>query len=77
MSRQTRLQISPRRMLVSERLELENIRLHDLRHEAASRLAEKLNGDVIALSTMTGHKTLSMLKRYTHLRAEDVAKRLD
>ncbi|MEC9362912.1 integrase [Sinimarinibacterium flocculans] len=62
---------------VCERLELENIRLHDLRHEAASRLAEKLNGDVIALSTMTGHKTLSMLKRYTHLRAEDVAKRLD
>lgn len=62
---------------ICERLGLKNLRLHDLRHEGASRLAEKLNGDVIALSAITGHKTLSMLKRYTHLRAEDVAKRLD
>ncbi|EQD75458.1 site-specific recombinase, phage integrase family protein, partial [mine drainage metagenome] len=27
------------------------------------------------VSTITGHKTLQMLKRYTHLRAEDLAKR--
>jgi hypothetical protein len=27
-------------------------------------------------STITGHKTLQMLKRYTHLRAEDLAKRM-
>lgn len=54
-----------------------DLRFHDLRHEATSRLAQKLGGDVIALSAITGHKTLGMLKRYTHLRAEDIASRLD
>lgn len=58
------------------RADIRDLRFHDLRHEAASRLAERLNGDVIALSAVTGHKTLGMLKRYTHLRAEDVAERL-
>ena len=28
------------------------------------------------VSAITGHKTLQMLKWYTHLRAEDLAKRL-
>jgi integrase len=58
------------------RLGIENLRLHDLRHEATSRLAERLQGDVMALSAITGHKTLGMLKRYTHLKPEDIAKRL-
>jgi len=51
------------------------IRLHDLRHEATSRLFEKgLNPMEVA--SITGHKTLSMLQRYTHLRAEVLAKKL-
>jgi integrase len=51
------------------------VRFHDLRHEATSRLFEKgLN--VMEVAAVTGHKTLDMLKRYTHLRAEDLAKRL-
>ncbi len=58
------------------RLGIEDMRLHDLRHEATSRLAVKLNGDIMALSAITGHKTLQMLKRYTHLKAEDLAKRI-
>ncbi|OAP92689.1 recombinase [Acidithiobacillus ferrooxidans] len=28
------------------------------------------------VATVTGHKTLQILKRYTHLRAEDLAKML-
>jgi hypothetical protein len=28
------------------------------------------------VAAITGHKTLSMLKRYTHLRPEDLAKKL-
>jgi len=28
------------------------------------------------VSTISGHKTLTMLKRYTHLRAEDLVARL-
>lgn len=51
------------------------LRFHDLRHEATSRLFEKGLNPMEAAS-VTGHKTLQMLKRYTHLRAEDLAKRL-
>jgi integrase len=55
---------------------LEDVHFHDTRHEAASRLAEKLT-NVLELSAVTGHKDLRMLKRYYHPRAEDLAKKLD
>jgi integrase len=51
------------------------LRLHDLRHEATSRFFEKgLN--VMEVAAVTGHKTLQMLKRYTHLSVTDLAARL-
>ncbi len=54
------------------RADMEDLRFHDLRHEATSRIFEKgLNPMQVA--AITGHKTLQMLKRYTHLRAEDLA----
>lgn len=54
---------------------LVNLHLHDMRHEATSRLFEKgLN--VMEASGVTGHKTLTMLMRYTHLKAESLAKKL-
>jgi integrase len=54
---------------------LVDLRIHDLRHEAVSRLFEKgLN--TIEVSTISGHKTLAMLQRYTHLKAEHLAKKL-
>jgi integrase len=59
----------------SHRANIANLRFHDLRHEATSRLFEKgLN--VMEVAAITGHKTLEMLKRYTHLKAEDLAKKL-
>ncbi|BEV17741.1 site-specific integrase [Herbaspirillum sp. DW155] len=58
------------------RANIVSLRFHDLRHEATSRLFEKgLN--IMEVATITGHKTLEMLKRYTHLRAEDLAKKLE
>jgi len=54
---------------------LEGIRLHDLRHEATSRLFEKGLNQMEA-AAVTGHKTLQMLKRYTHLKAAELAKKL-
>lgn len=48
---------------------------HDLRHEATSRLFE-LGLNEMEVSTITGHKTLQMLKRYTHLKASDLVKKL-
>jgi integrase len=54
---------------------IEDLHFHDLRHEATSRLAEKLP-NVIELTAVTGHKDLRMLKRYYHPRAEDLARKL-
>lgn len=55
---------------------LENLRFHDARHESTSRLFESGKFDMMEVAAITGHKTLAMLKRYTHLRAEDLAKKL-
>lgn len=55
--------------------EIDDLRLHDLRHEATSRLFEK-GFNMMEVSTITGHKSLSMLKRYTHLRPADLLSRL-
>ena len=58
-----------------EELGLADLRFHDLRHEATSRFVE-LGLDSLEVSAITGHKTLQMLKRYTHLKAENLAKKL-
>jgi len=48
-----------------ERAKLEDFRMHDLRHSAASYLA--MNGATLAeLAEVLGHKTLQMVKRYSH-----------
>jgi integrase len=49
-----------------------NLRFHDLRHEATSRLFER-GLSLPEVAAITGHKTWQMLRRYTHLRAEDLA----
>lgn len=53
-----------------------DFRWHDLRHEALSRLAERGDFSVLELAAVSGHKTLQMLKRYTHLQAEKLAEKL-
>jgi integrase len=53
-----------------------DLRLHDCRHEALSRLSDAgLN--VIELSHISGHKTLAMLSRYTHPSHEAIFSKLD
>ena len=52
-----------------------DFRFHDLRHEAVSRLVE-LGLNVMEVSAISGHKTLQMLRRYTHLKAEELVKKL-
>ena len=55
---------------------IEGLRFHDLRHEALSRLSDAgLN--VIELSHISGHRTLGMLKRYTHPSHEAIFLKLD
>lgn len=48
---------------------------HDLRHEATSCLFER-GFSMMEVASITGHKTLSMLKRYTHLSPQDLAEKL-
>lgn len=55
---------------------LVNLTFHDLRHEAISRLAERGDLSVLELAAVSGHKTMQMLRRYTHLQAEDLARKL-
>ena len=54
----------------------DNCRLHDCRHEALSRLSDAgLN--VIELSHISGHKTLTQLARYTHPSHAAILSKLD
>ena len=53
---------------------LKNLTFHDLRHEATSRLAEKLS--MHELMKVTGHASSRMVSRYYHRRAEDLALKL-
>lgn len=53
-----------------------NLHVHDLRHEATSRLFERGDLSIMEIAAITGHKTLAMLKRYTHPRAREIAKKL-
>ena len=46
-----------------------DLRWHDLRHEAASRFFEK-GLHPLELASITGYKSLTMLRRYTHLQPD-------
>jgi len=60
---------------LTARLKIDDLHFHDLRHEAISRLVERgLN--LMEVAAVSGHQTMQMLKRYTHLRAEDIALKL-
>jgi integrase len=57
------------------RANIKDLHFHDLRHEAISRFFEKgLSLPEVAL--ISGHRDFRMLFRYTHLKAEDIAKKL-
>jgi len=59
----------------SRRARIEDIHFHDLRHMAITRLAS-IFSNPMELASISGHKSLSMLKRYTHFKAEDLAKKM-
>lgn len=59
-----------------EGLKIENMHFHDLRHCAISSLLERgLN--TIEVASISGHKSMSMLKRYSHLSAHLLVHKLD
>ena len=58
----------------AERAGIVDVRIHDLRHEATSRLADRLQAHELA--KVTGHSDMRMVLRYYHPRASDLAKKL-
>lgn len=56
-------------------LSLEDLHFHDLRHEAISRFFE-LGLNVAEVASISGHRDLRMLFRYTHLKPENLVDKL-
>lgn len=56
---------------VKKKAKLVGFCFHDLRHEAISRMVEMGLSDQ-QVSAISGHRTMQMLKRYTHLRGDDM-----
>lgn len=54
---------------------LEDVRFHDLRRTAITRMAEKLP-NLIELAAVSGHKSLMVLKRYYQPTATELAQKL-
>lgn len=46
-------------------------------HEAISVLFERGRLDMMEIAAISGHKSLSMLKRYTHLKAQNLVRKLE
>ena len=59
-----------------KRAGIENLRFHDLRHEAVSRFFE-MGLSVPEVALISGHKDYRMLARYTHMTAENICSKLD
>jgi integrase len=58
-----------------KRAGLDDVRFHDLRRTAITRMAEKLP-NVIELAAVSGHKSLMVLKRYYRPTAAELAQKL-
>ena len=54
---------------------IKGFKFHDLRHEATSRLVEAGLSDQ-EVSSITGHNSMQMLRRYTHLRGGDLVTKI-
>lgn len=54
---------------------LVDCRFHDTRHSAVTRFAE-MGLSTLQLSAISGHRSLGLLKRYTHISAEGLAVKL-
>lgn len=69
-------QFNPVWLKIKKLVDMADLHFHDLRHEAVSRLVEAGLSDQ-EVAAISGHKSMQMLKRYTHLRAEELVSRLD
>lgn len=61
---------------IFEAAKCEDLKFHDLRHEATSRLFERTTLSEVQIMKITGHKSIRMLMRYANLRGSDLVERL-
>lgn len=62
---------------ITTRAKCEDLRFHDLRHEATSRFFETTNMQTMEIAAITGHTQLDTLQRYANLRPQVLANKLD
>ncbi len=63
--------VSPQFTRLCRKVGVEDLRLHDLRHTAATRL-RRGGVDVVTIGAILGHRTLDMVKRYQTIDAADL-----
>ncbi len=63
--------------VIKEKANPDNLHFHDLRHEATSRLFENHGLSIIEVMSITGHRTTTMMERYTHLQAQEIGKKIN
>lgn len=68
--------VSQRFSALTKKSGIHNLRFHDLRHEAISRFFE-LGLTVVEVAAISGHQSLSMLQRYTHVKPQHLVERID
>jgi len=61
---------------IFEHAECPDFNFHDTRHEATSRIYERTRLSDLQIAKITGHKTLSTLRRYANLRGSDLSAEL-
>ncbi|RWA53623.1 hypothetical protein AU476_13090 [Cupriavidus sp. UYMSc13B] len=65
--------LSKRFIDIFELAECPDLKFHDLRHEAVSRLFEKTSLSESQIMKISGHKSHRMMMRYANLRGSDLA----
>ena len=62
--------VSGRFARLTERRGIEDLKFHDLRHTACTRM-RRAKVDVMTMATISGHKTLEQLRRYMTIDEND------
>lgn len=68
--------LSQRFLALCRKLQIDNLRLHDLRHEGISRLVERGRFRDIEVMKIAGHMSWKQFQRYIQVRGVDLAARL-
>ncbi len=62
---------------ITKRAACDDLRFHDLRHEATARFFERTQLQTMEIALITGHTELKTLQRYANLRPSILASKLD